>query len=188
MIRTLPLTFLVAALATIAHAQDSSTVPLGDECFAMKAYAAGTAEVAMSRLALQRASSADIKKFSDRMIKDHTECNNKIVELARTKRIPLPTTMDAIQATILARMSKMTGSDFDKAFMMAQIGAHKDALGLFGHEAHNGEDADLKALAHKTIPTLESHTKMAFDLAGEQEKYKKFHKVYEYAKQVMDEK
>jgi putative membrane protein len=188
MIRTMTLAVLVAAVATVARAQTPSSVPLGDEYFAMKAYAEGNVEIAKSRLALERASDADVKKFAEHMIKDHTECNNKIVELARTKGIALPTTIDAVHAATMARMARLSGSDFDKTYMMSQIGAHKEALLLFGHEAHKGEDSDLKALAHKTLPTLESHTKMAFEVAGEKDEYKKFEKVHEYAKQVMEGK
>ena len=58
---------------------------------------------------------------------------------------------------------------------MAQIGAHKDAIHLFGHESHKGEDAELKGLASKTLPDLWTHAKMAFDLAGEKREYEKFH-------------
>jgi len=188
MIRSFSFAMLAAALATTAVAQTSPAVPIGDECFAMKAYASGAVEVAMSRLALERASDANLKKFAEHMIKDHTEVNNKLVELARAKGIALPTTIDAVHSTVLARMAQMSGSDFDKAYSMGQIGAHKEALGLFGHEAHHGEDADLKALAHKTLPKLEEHTKMAFEVAGKEKEFKKFQKVYEYAKEVMDAK
>ena len=146
------------------------------------------AEVAKSKLACEKATDSGIKAFAEKMVKDHTECNEKIAEAARKKGISLPTAMDPIHAAAIARLSKMSGSDFDKAYMMAQIGAHKEALLLFGHEAHKGEDPDLKELAHKAMPHLEHHIKAAFELAGEKQEGEKFCKIHEYAKQVMTEK
>ena len=135
MIRTLTLAALVA-LAPAVRADDSCSCSLGDEYFAMRAYADGMAEVAKSKLACEKASDSGIKAFAEKMVKDHTECNEKLAELARKKGITLPTAMDPIHAVAIARLGKMSGTDFDKAFMMAQIGAHKAALLLFGHEAY----------------------------------------------------
>jgi putative membrane protein len=186
-IRTLTLA-AVAALATSAYAQDSSSVPLGDEYFAMKAYSEGMAEVVKSQLAIERATQPAIKAFAERMVKDHTKCNNEIVELARKKGIALPATVDPIHTAVINRMARMSGSDFDKAYLKAQMCAHMDALHLFGHESRKGEDTELKQLAHKAMATLQDHAKEAFELAGEKQEYQKFYKIHEYAKQVMEEK
>lgn len=187
MIRTLTAVALFAAVAAApARAQD--TVPLEDEYFAMKAYAEGLAEIAKSKLATTKATDPAVRQFAEKLVKDHTECNRKIYDLAAKKRIPLPTAIDAVHSTALRRMETLSASDFDKAFLKAQICAHKEALHLFEHQSHKGEDADLKALAHETIPTLQDHTKSAFDLAGEQKEYAKYCKVQDYAKQVWAEK
>jgi putative membrane protein len=186
-IRTLTLAAF-AAFATSIYGQDSSSVPLGDEVFAMKAYCEGMAEVAKSKLALEKATQPAIKEFAEHMIKDHTECNNKIAELASKKGIALPTAMSAIHTMALAKLAKMSSSEFDKTYLMAQMCAHVDALHLFGHESHKGEDMELKALATQALPKLHEHTKMAFELAGEKAEFEKLCKIQEFAKQVMTEK
>ncbi len=186
-IRTLTLA-AIALAATSSFAQETTTEPLGDEVFAMKAYSNGMAEIVKSKLALERATQPAIKAFAERMIKDHTEANNKIAEVARMKSIPLPTTLDPIHTFAIDRMGRMTGSDFDKTYMKAQVCAHKEAIHLFEHESCKGEDSELKQLAAKTIPTLEEHARMAFELAGEKSEYKKFAKIQDYAKGVMAEK
>ncbi len=188
MIRTLSLTVLASAIATSAQAQSPTSVAPHDEYFAMKAYCSGLTEIAMSRLGEQKATEPAIKKFSAEMVKEHTEANAKIAAVANKKGIALPTSIDAVHTAALARLASLSGSDFDKAYMMAQIGAHKDAVHLFEHEANKGEDSDLKSLAAKTAPHLMGHTKMAFEVAGEKKEYEKYHKVMEYAKKVMDEK
>jgi putative membrane protein len=116
------------------------------------------------------------------MVKDHTECNNKIAETARQKGIALPATIDAVQAAAIARLGRMSGSDFDKVYMIVHTCAHVDALHLFGRESCKGEDSELKGLASKAIPTLQEHAKAAFELAREKAEYQKFCKIQEYAK------
>ncbi len=165
MTRSLTFAVLAAAFATSSRAEDPSPVPLGDEYFAMQAYSSGVAEIAKSRIALQRATDSKIKEYAEQLIKDHTECNNKIAELARRKRIGLPTTIDQVHAAAIAHLSRLTGSDFDKAYVMAQVCAHEEALHLFGAESRKGKDSDFKDLAHKSLSTLWSHAKSAFELA-----------------------
>ncbi len=188
MIRTTAFALLALGLASSAQAQTSTSVCPSDEYFAMKAYCSGLTEIALSQLGEQKATDPEIKKFSKEMVKEHTECNSKIAKEASKKGIALPTSIDAVHTAALKRLASLSGSDFDKAYMMAQIGAHKDAVHLFEHEAYKGEDSDLKELASKTAPHLMKHTKMAFEVAGEKKEYEKYHKVMSYAKQVMDEK
>ena len=58
-------TAAVVALATAAtaSAQVTSSVPLGDEYFAMRAYAEGLAEISMSQLAIS-ATQQNIREFA----------------------------------------------------------------------------------------------------------------------------
>ena len=169
-------------------AQNVSSVPLEDEFFVMKAYAEGIAEVAKSRLAMERATQPGIREFAQRMVKDHTECDNKIVEICRKKGIALPAAIDAVNTAVINRLAAMSGSDFDKAYLKSQMCCDKAALFFFEHESCKGEDSDVKELAAKAIPTLQDHAKDAFDLAGEKDEFKKFCKIQDYAKQVMGEK
>ena len=55
----------------------------------------------------------------------------------------------------------MTGADFDKAYMSDMVSDHKEDISDFKKEANGGKDADIKAFAAKTLPTLEDHLKMA---------------------------
>jgi putative membrane protein len=173
-----------AQVASTPRTQDTPAVSIGDEYFAMKAYSEGTAQVALCRLAVERATDPELKKFAEEMIRDHINCDNKIIELARTKGIPLPTTLEAVCATMINRIGRLSGSDFDRAFMKAQMCGHMAALHLYGRQSHKGEDADLKAFASEALPKLEAHTKQAFELAGEKDEYQKFEKVRDFAKQV----
>jgi putative membrane protein len=97
---------------------------------------------AKSKLACEKATQPAIKAFAEQMVKDHSECNNKIAEAAQKKGITLPTTLSPIHTIAIAKMAKMSGSDFDKTYLMAQKCAHVEAIQLFEHESCKGEDPE----------------------------------------------
>ena len=58
----------------------------------------------------------------------------------------------------------LSGKEFDKGFIEAAVSDHQKAIELFENEASRGTDAQLKAFATKTLPTLRAHLKQAQDL------------------------
>lgn len=61
---------------------------------------------------------------------------------------------------------KANGAAFDSAYMTHTATAHKEAVSLFQREAKGGKDAETKAFAEKTLPTLLEHLKMAQSLSA----------------------
>ena len=61
-----------------------------DKEFVSKAGMGGLAEVQMGNLALQKAASADVKAFGQRMVTDHSAANAELAQLATAKGVSLP--------------------------------------------------------------------------------------------------
>jgi putative membrane protein len=123
----------------------------------------GMAEVELGRVAADKASSADVKKFAQRMVDDHSKANDELKTLAQNKNITLPTAVDAKHKAAMDRLSKLSGESFDRAYMQDMVRDHQKAVTAFRTESKGGKDADVKAWAAKTLPTLEEHLKMAQD-------------------------
>ncbi|MDP9047482.1 MAG: DUF4142 domain-containing protein [Bacteroidota bacterium] len=140
----------VAATGGIAVDKD-------DAKFATTAANGGMAEVALGKLALQKTSNAQIKDFANMMVTDHGKANDELKAVAKAKNITLPDSVDSDHQKKMADLSKKTGKDFDKAYVDAMIDGHKKTLDLMNDEAKNGKDADLKAFAAKTAPTVKMH-------------------------------
>ena len=135
-----------------------------DSHFVMEAAKGGLAEVEKGRLAADKASSADVKQFGQRMVDDHSKANDELKSVASQKGITLPTELDAKDKAMVDKLSKLSGDAFDKAYMTDMVKDHKTDVADFKKEANHGKDADVKSFASKTLPTLEEHLRMAEDI------------------------
>jgi len=132
-----------------------------DHTFVMKAAEGGLAEVELGNLAKDKASDPDVKKFGQQMVDDHTKANDDLKSVASGKGITLPTEPNAKHKAEYDRLSKLSGAEFDKAYMRAMVADHQADVNEFRHESQSGADPDVKAFAAKTLPTLEHHLQMA---------------------------
>jgi putative membrane protein len=134
--------------------------------FMTEAARGGMAEVELSRTAQTKAQNAEVKAFAQKMVQDHSNANTEIKALAAKKNVTLPTEMDAAHKTMAETMAKLSGAEFDKAYVNAMVADHEKSVALFQTQANSGTDADAKALAAKTLPTLKMHLDMIKGIQG----------------------
>jgi putative membrane protein len=132
-------------------------VDKGDAKFAVDAANGGLTEVAAAKIAEQKATNPKVKGFADMMVTDHGKANEALIAIAKTKNITLPAAPSADKQGELDELSKKSASDFDKVYVDAMVDGHKKAIALFEDAAKNCKDADLKAFAAKTLPTIKGH-------------------------------
>lgn len=148
--------------ATPSQSEDrSSKSTTSDQSFLKEAAAGGLAEVELGQLAAEKASNPEVKKFAERMMTDHGKANDQLKEIAAQKGIELPTEPSAKHKATKERLSKLSGDEFDKAYMSDMLSDHKKDVAAFRKESTEGKDAVLKEFATKTLPTLEDHLKEA---------------------------
>jgi len=135
----------------------------------MKQAAQGSeAEVALGQLAQQKAESPDVKAFGERMVNDHTKANDNLKEVASQAGVTLPTKPNAKDTAEKARLEKMSGAQFDKAYMNYMVAEHKKDIAEFQKEATHANDPAVKSFAQTTLPTLQSHLQEAESIAPKQ--------------------
>jgi putative membrane protein len=137
-----------------------------DQHFVMKAAQGGMAEVELGQLAASKGSNDAVKQFGQKMADDHGKANDELKSLAQQKNITLPTEPDAKAKAEKARLEKLSGEAFDKAYMSHMVTDHKKDVAEFKKESNSGKDSDVKQWASKTLPTLEDHLKLAEDTAS----------------------
>lgn len=138
----------------------------GDQHFVQTASASGLAEVSLGKLAAERATNPEVKKFAQRMVKDHTMANTELNRIADKASLPPARAMDAKHEALMQKLTQLSGAPLDREYMQHMVKDHQEAVSLFEREAKEGKDPALKAFAEKTLPTLREHLKMAQDVAG----------------------
>jgi putative membrane protein len=137
-----------------------------DQHFVTKAAQGGLAEVELGQLAASKGSNDAVKQFGQKMVDDHGKANDELKSVAQQKNITLPTEPDAKAKSEKARLEKLSGAEFDKAYMAHMVKDHKKDVAEFQKESTSGKDSDVKQWAGKTLPTLQSHLQMAQDTAA----------------------
>jgi putative membrane protein len=137
------------------------TSQTSDQRFMKEAAAGGMAEVELGQLAADKASSPDVKEFAQRMVKDHSQANDQLKQIAMQKNVTLPTSPSPKDEMIKKKLSNMSGDAFDRAYMADMVKDHKKDIAAFQKESANGQDPDMKQFASQTLPTLKDHLKQA---------------------------
>ncbi|MGH9941662.1 MAG: DUF4142 domain-containing protein [Pyrinomonadaceae bacterium] len=130
-----------------------------DREFMAEAAEGGMLEVELGRLAAQKAQSPEVKRFGQQMVDDHTKAGAELKQLAAAKGVTLPAAMNEDQRETVGDLSKLSGKEFDKDYVEEMVDDHEKDVSAF-ESAARSNDAELKAFAAKTLPTLQGHLKM----------------------------
>src|SRR5881409_2554006 len=75
--------------------------------------------------------------------------------------IAVPTALDRGHPRLYDRQAKLSGADFDRAYMKDMVKEHDRDVKAFRKEADAGKDPDVRSWAAKTLPTLQEHQQQA---------------------------
>jgi putative membrane protein len=156
--------FVTFAVGT-ALAAENGMVSKQDKHFMMEASQGGMMEVQLGQYAAEHATNADVRSFGQRMVKDHTAINAKLVELAGDKGVKLSTTLDKKNQKMMDKLTGKKGSDFDTAYMKAMLHDHHKDIDAFEKEAQKTDDGKLKDFINDALPTLREHLALAKTIA-----------------------
>jgi putative membrane protein len=161
-------TTLLTCIAVQADHTDTHKGTHGDKAgqFIQKALDGGQMEVRLGQLAQQKAQSQDVKNLGATLVKDHTQADQELQQLASTKNLQPSSTARAEHSEkkhdqMLTKLENQSGAEFDKAFVRMAIKDHRKDIKEFERARTEISDADLTAFIDKTLPTLRNHLQMA---------------------------
>lgn len=155
-----------AAPAT-SNTADDSKLDRSDRKMLQDLAQGNMAEVDAGKMALEKSQSAEVKKFAQQMVDDHTKALGEVQALATAKNVTLPDGAGAMAKTKATALKALSGTLFDKEYAKrAGVGDHESTVKLLQKMQKDGKDSDLKALAGKMLPTVEQHLEMARSLAS----------------------
>jgi putative membrane protein len=126
--------------------------PLTDAEIVAVTSAANTGEIEMAQLASKTAANPDVKNFAAMMVTQHRDLETKGKTLAAKAKIT-PADNDASRSlktdvdASLMTLKGQKGKDFDKAYMEAQVKAHRDVLNIIDNKLlPNVQNNELKTM------------------------------------------
>ena len=147
----------------MTNSTSGTTAPNG---FINEAAKGGMAEIELSKTALNRVQNKEVRDFAQKMVIDHTKASYELGKLAEKKNVALPTEMDAEHKSIKDAMLQLTGAEYDKKYVDTMVADHEKTVNLFKTQAESGTDAEAKAFAAQTLPTLQMHLDMIKKIQG----------------------
>src|SRR5262249_60030730 len=102
------------------------------------------------------------------MVEDHGKANDQLHELATQKNVRLPRELDAKDKAAKQRLDKLSGDEFDQAYMADMVADHKKDVAEFQKQSSEAYDPAVKNFAAQTLPTLQDHLKQAQSIAPAQ--------------------
>jgi len=151
-------------MLTLASA--SMAMSAMDRMFTTKAAQGGLAEVKTSKMAMRKTHNRHVLMVARRMVKEHSAANAELKDVVKRKGMALPSDTDPKHRAALARLSRLSGTAFDKAYMAGQEKDHAATVKLFQNEIVYGQDRDVSAFASKNLPTIQDHTRMIFQVGS----------------------
>ena len=156
--------WLPPAVRNLPNGQNQSGAAVDDTTGIRMAVQGNFTEVALGRLADDKASDSEVKDFGKRMVSDHDDMNDQWGKLASKyhMRIMNPgpdygtNGKDAID-----RLQKLDGREFDQAYMIEMIRDHEQDLSEFQRLRSSARDPEIRDLAASGAATIEQHLTLA---------------------------
>ena len=137
-----------------------------DKLFMVHAYQGNLGEVKLGKLAMMRAKDPMVKMVAKTIVMEHSIANRDLGGHFKAMGMPIPKDAGIANAALYEKMSKLSGSAFDKAYISAQVGGHEAAVVLYSHEVNKGKNATAKAYAQNKLPGILGHTAMLYETAA----------------------
>jgi putative membrane protein len=166
----LPLCLFVITLVgglvpVVLSAQNDNGVSPADRKFVTAALKGGMAEVQMGQLAVQKGNSQDVKDFGQKMVDDHGKMGEQMKDIAGKIGISVPSNPSPLAEIDIKRLQKMSGDQFDQAYIKIMLKGHEADLKDFKSEANYGRSLDVKTAASQGADMVQMHLDMIKHIA-----------------------
>ena len=161
------LSAIVVAGALLVPVAGASAQSVTDAQIASIVVTANQVDIDAGKLATSMASNAEVKKFADQMITDHTGVNKSAVDLVTKLKVTPEdnSTSQSLKAggeKNLANLKTLKGAAFDKAYVDNEVAYHQAVIDAVDKTLiPSASNAELKALLVKVRPAFVAHLEHA---------------------------
>lgn len=159
---------LTITAASGASARSEATVPMQLDDAAIVAIfdLANTADIETGKLGAERAQNKEVRDYGTMLAQVHTEVRQKGRDLAKklgvTPKLPADNTMLRDHQAAMSRLAKLSGAEFDRAFLEHEEAFHKAVLDAVKNTLLPAiQNQELKDFVASLGPAFEAHRVMA---------------------------
>ena len=161
---------IASAFALLFLASPLRAQSINDAQIASIVVTANQVDIDAGHLAHTAATHADVKKFAQLMIDDHTGVNKSATELVTRLKVtpednPTSQSLKSEGDKNIAHLKTLKGAAFDKAYIDHEVAYHQQVIDAIDKTLIPGaKNADLKALLVKVRPAFVAHLEHAKQL------------------------
>ena len=125
--------------------------------FLLDALRTSLANVRTGELAAQQGSDQRVRDYGARLKNDFTTQATEIERMLQPLNVPIPTEPSAEEQAHLAALMRLTGKEFDLAFVQQLIWTHTDAIESYGAQTQANPNRSVHDFAAASLPLLREH-------------------------------
>ena len=163
----------IAALYMLSGAGVAQTAAKPtDPQIAHIAYTAGQLDIEAAKQAISKSTNKDVRAFAEDMARDHAAVNDKALALVKKLNVT-PEDNDTSRALTKqaaekrAELSKLSGAEFDKAYIANEVAYHKTVNGALETTLiPSASNPELKSLLQTGLKIFQGHQQHAEQVAA----------------------
>ena len=159
-------TISVAIHTTLAIGAQEQSASAYELSYLYQATEAQQAEVALGQMAVQKASSDEVKQFGALMMQDHLRASKELGKLTSQEGIQETGELSMPHQRIQRMVSQLSGKEFDKVFMAFMVQDHIKVIDDWEQRAPTLADPQIKPWLAGLLPVLKDHLKKARAIAA----------------------
>ena len=130
-------------------------------------------EIELGKAAMQKGSSQAVKSYGEMLVKDHTDSDKKLKDLAKATKQTIPAEKPATDADKqekadtkkqVAQLKKLKGAEFDKMYLQMMVDGHDKELSKIDAKMSEVQNTELADMLKATKPVLQHHADQAREL------------------------
>jgi predicted outer membrane protein len=148
---------VLVGLAPAAAAQAAAQPSTQDTQYLQAVHQVNLFEITAGNLAQQKGQNQQVKDLGKMFVTDHTQLDQTVQSTAQQLNVQLPADPTADQQKVLDRLNNLSGAEFDKAWVTAQLAGHVQAIQATQTEISQGSEQSVIQLAQDALPVLQAH-------------------------------
>lgn len=133
--------------------------------FLIKAAQDQQREIALGKLAANRAENPAVRQLAERIIQDRSTANTEVKALAARENIDVSKDAAAELRGKEKALSQLSGKEFDRAYIQQMLRDYQKEVAEFENGAKQLSDPEVQQWAANALPVLKGHLQTAQNIA-----------------------